>query len=287
MTQQTTEWFQELCPEAGSALRLQVTEPLHAEQSHYQKIEVYQTTHWGRLLVIDGLIMLTQRDNFLYHEMLAHPALFSHPAPRQVAIIGGGDCGTLLEVAKHPEVERIVQIDIDERVTRVAEQFFPELCAANQDPRVELLFLDGIRWMEQAPPASLDLIIVDSTDPIGPGEALFSPPFYAACRRALRNPGLLVQQSESPLLHLPILQRMQRQLREAGFAATRPLLFPQPSYTSGWWSATLAGNEGALELLREAAAEARPFTTHYYCPATHRAALALPPFLQQQLAVVE
>ena len=143
MTQQTTEWFQELCPEAGSALRLQVTEPLHAEQSHYQKIEVYQTTHWGRRLVIDGLIMLTQRDNFLYHEMLAHPALFSHPAPRQVAIIGGGDCGTLLEVAKHPEVERIVQIDIDERVTRVAEQFFPELCAANQDPRVELLFLDG------------------------------------------------------------------------------------------------------------------------------------------------
>ena len=271
-------WFTEPCDEAGSAFSLRIRRRLHQEQSPYQKIEVYDTTHFGNLMVIDGFIMLSSRDNFLYHEMMSHPALYSHEAPRRVAIIGGGDCGTLREVLRHPEVEQVTQIDIDERVTRVSEHFFPELCESNDDPRARLLFIDGIRWMQQAPAASLDLVIVDSTDPIGPGEVLFSEAFYRACHDALAEGGILVQQSESPLLHGDILQRMYHDMGAAGFDHRRSLFFPQPVYPSGWWSATLARKGRPIDGFREQDAAERPFQTRYYNPEIHRAAFAAPSF---------
>ena len=276
-------WFTEPCDESGSAFSLRVRRKLHEEQSPFQKIEVYETTHFGNLMVIDGFIMLSGRDNFLYHEMMSHPALYSHHAPRRVAIIGGGDCGTLREVLRHPEVERVTQIDIDERVTRVAETYFPELCQSNDDPRAELLFIDGIRWMEEAPAGSLDVIIVDSTDPIGPGEVLFSEAFYRACHAALDDGGILVQQSESPLLHGDILRRMYRDMGAAGFDHRRSLFFPQPVYPSGWWSTTLARKGRPLDGFREADAAARPFPTRYYTPEIHRAAFAAPAFFAPML----
>src|SRR5690606_11377001 len=155
----------------------------------------------GRLMVIDGSIMLTQRDNFLYHEMMSHPALFTHPDPKRVVIIGGGDCGTLREVLKHASVESVVQIDIDERVTRLSERFFPELCSSNGDPRADLRFEDGIEWIKRAADGSIDVLIIDSTDPVGPAVGLFAVDFYRECCRALAANGVMVQQSESPLLH--------------------------------------------------------------------------------------
>src|SRR5690606_27420445 len=144
--------------------------------------------------VIDGCVMLTSRDNFLYHEMMSHPALFTHSNPRRVVVIGGGDCGTLREVLRHKEVEQAVQVEIDERVTRLAEQYFPELCESNHDPRAQLVFGDGIQYMKDCAPDSVDVVIVDSTDPVGPAEGLFNEAFYASCLRALRQGGLLVQQ---------------------------------------------------------------------------------------------
>jgi len=165
------DWFTEICPESGSAFSLKLKEKLHEEQTPFQHIEIYETEHFGTLMVIDGFIMLSDYDNFFYHEMMSHPALFTHPGPEQVLIIGGGDCGTLREVLRHPEVKRVVQVEIDERVTRLAERYFPELCEANDDPRAELRFADGIQWVKEAPPGSIDLIIVDSTDPIGPADS--------------------------------------------------------------------------------------------------------------------
>jgi len=276
-------WFTERCHEGGSALSLRINERLHQEQTPYQKIEVYDTTDFGHLLVIDGYIMLSSRDNYLYHEMMVHPVLYTHPAPGRVAIIGGGDCGSLREVLRHPEVTEVTQIDIDERVTRVAETYFPELCESNQDPRAELLFIDGIRWMEQEIAGSLDVIIVDSTDPIGPGEALFSKPFYRACLNALGEDGLLIQQSESPLLHMDLLRRMYRDLKGTGFSDCKSLFFPQPVYPSGWWSATLAGKGGDIGGFREQDALQRPFATRYYNPEIHRSAFAAPAFFYPQI----
>lgn len=276
-------WFTEAAEDIGTAFSLRLGEKLHEEQSKYQRIEVYATRDFGNLMVIDGFIMLTTRDNFVYHEMMTHPALFAHGNAKDVVVIGGGDCGTLREVCKHPGIESVTQIEIDERVTRVAEKYFPELCSANNDPRANLAFEDGIAWMQAAPDESLDVIIVDSTDPIGPAEGLFNKAFYQQCRRALRPGGLFVQQSESPLAHTPLIVSMHRAMRESGFAATHLLSFPQPVYPTGWWSATLAQRDaGGLQH----PGEVSELGLDYYTPAIHRAAFAQPAFIEKRLAAL-
>ena len=262
------------------AFSLKIQGLLHSEHTAFQTIEIYQTESFGRLMVIDGYIMLSERDNFFYHEMLTHPVLFTHPDPRRVLIIGGGDCGTLRETLKHPGVETVRQVEIDERVTRLAEEFFPELCSANLDPRAHFHFGDGIRWVEEAGANSYDVMIIDSTDPIGPAKGLFSEDFYRSCRHALGQTGLMVQQSESPLLHLDLIHSMHQAMRNAGFSQRHTLYFPQCVYPSGWWTATMAGSLQTLENFRNAAAEARPFPTRYYNPPIHQAALATPEFLR-------
>lgn len=278
------EWYTEVQTEAGIAYSLRITRRLHEEQTPFQHIAVYETTRFGRLLVIDGCMMLTERDNFLYHEMLTHPALFTHPDPRDVLIIGGGDCGTLREVLRHASVRKADMVEIDARVTRVAEEYFPELCSANADPRAHIHFADGIRWTAEAAPQSYDLIIVDSTDPVGPAAGLFAAPFYGDCRKALRPDGIFVQQSESPLLHGDLICDVHQRLRGAGFGHTHTLSFPQPCYPSGWWSATLASAGTPLTQFRTEAVRTKPFATVYYNADVHRGALAVPEFLRRQLA---
>ncbi len=277
-------WFTEIHEDAGSAFSLRIRKKLADEQTPYQRIEVFETTDFGNFMVIDGCTMVSARENFIYHEMMTHPVLYTHAAPKNVVIIGGGDCGTLREALRHPEVESAVQVEIDERVTRLAEQYFPELCELNDDPRATLIFGDGIQWIKDAVPQSLDVVIIDSTDPVGPAEGLFSRPFYEDCLRALRPGGMIVQQSESPLLHLHILRDMHTAMRSAGYADVKTLQFPQMIYPSGWWSATLARKGGKIEGLREADVAAKPFKTKYYNVDIHRAAFVLPTFLQQALA---
>ena len=278
----TSQWFNEQHDYSGSSIGFRVTQRLHAEQTPFQHIEIWDSTDWGKLMVIDGCMMVTTRDNFFYHEMMSHPALFTHPRARRVVIIGGGDCGTLREVLKHDEVESAVQVEIDERVTRLAETYFPELCESNHDPRAQLLFIDGIKWMADCEPESLDIVIVDSTDPIGPAEGLFNEAFYRSCLKALRHGGILVQQSESPLAHLPLLKDIRKAMKGAGFQALRTLTFPQPCYPTGWWSATLARKGVDLEDFRERGAEMKQFPTQYYNAEIHKAALAMPEFLARE-----
>ncbi|MGH8110569.1 MAG: polyamine aminopropyltransferase [Rhodanobacteraceae bacterium] len=279
----STHWFNERHEASGSSVGYRVADKLADETTPFQHIEVYATTDWGNLMVIDGCTMLTTRDNFLYHEMMTHPVLYTHAAPRNVVIIGGGDCGTLREVLRHPEVASVAQIDIDERVTRLAEKYFPELCESNSDPRARLLFEDGIKYMADAAPGSLDVVIVDSTDPVGPAEGLFDAKFYASCFRALRLGGILVQQSESPLVLLDLIRSIRASMREVGFSASRTLPFPQPCYPTGWWSCTLARKGGDLDTFRERAAADKRFPTRYYNAAIHRAALAQPEFMREAL----
>jgi spermidine synthase len=276
-----SNWFTEAHEASGSSIGFRTEALLHSEQTPFQRIEIHQTTDWGNLMVIDGCVMLTGRDNFLYHEMMTHPALFTHARAKRVVIIGGGDCGTLREVLKHEEVEHVTQVDIDERVTRLAEEYFPELCESNGDSRAELLFADGIKYMADLEPESVDLVIVDSTDPVGPAEGLFNADFYASCYKALRNSGLLVQQSESPLAHMDLIKAMRGAMRTAGFNALKTLPFPQPCYPTGWWSCTMARKGGDLSGFRERGAATKAFTTRYYNADIHRAALALPQFMRE------
>jgi spermidine synthase len=276
-------WFTEKCDAGRLAFSLQYEEKLHDEQSEFQRIEVYATKGFGNLMVIDGYVMLTQRDNYIYHEMITHPALFTHPNPERVLIIGGGDCGTLREVLKHPGVKKAEQIEIDERVTRISEKYFPELCESNDDPRARLMFIDGIQWVREAEDKSYDVIIVDSTDPIGPAEGLFSKPFFAQCHRILDDNGLIIQQSESPLLHMELISGIYEAMRGGNFVDVMSFFFPQCSYPSGWWTTTMACKDNAITGFREEAAENKTFETRYYNAAMHRAASTAPNFFYQEL----
>ena len=281
MQDKSKKWFTEACTECGTALSFEINEKLHQEQTPFQKIEIYSTKSFGRLMAIDGCVMLTERDSFIYHEMLTHPALFSHPNPVSVVIAGGGDCGTLREVARHACVQEVVQVEIDERVTRLSEKFFPVLCEANHDPRVEFFFEDATRWIQKKEHESVDIIIVDSTDPIGPAEGLFSMAFYRDCLRALKPDGLLVQQSESPLVHFEsIIRPMHASMQDAGFVATDLIHFPQPCYPTGWWTATVASKNRPLAYVRQKSARHPGFKTRYYNHSVHLAGFSTPQFIQ-------
>ena len=280
-----SKWFFEHFDSAGTAFGLRLKRKVEEVTSPYQHIEMWETDTFGYLMTIDGCTMVTSRDNFLYHEMMSHPALFSHASPKNVVIIGGGDCGTLREVLKHPGVEKATQIDIDELVTRMSEKYFPELCESNGDPRAELLFIDGVKWIQECDSDSIDVMIVDSTDPVGPAEGLFKADFFRHCHRVLRDGGIIVQQSESPLLHADsIIRDLHVNMREAGFSHTQTLLFPQPVYPSGWWSCTMAGKQCDVGKFREGDASDKPFETLYYSVDIHRGALVMPPFMQKALA---
>lgn len=277
-------WYSEAFTSEGSAFSLKIKSKLETVKSPFQTIDMYETEHYGNLMVIDDCTMVSTRDNFLYHEMMSHVPLFSHPNPERVAIIGGGDCGTLREVLKHPGVKQIWQVDIDEMVTRMSEKYFPELCESNDDPRATLLFDDGIRFIAEAKPGSFDVIIIDSTDPVGPAEGLFAVDFYKNCEKALSADGLVVQQSESPLYHThSIIKKVHDDMKSAGFASCHTFPFPQPLYPSGWWSCTLAKKSGQATAFREADAANKTFKTQYYNVDMHKAGLAMPEFMKQAL----
>jgi spermidine synthase len=276
-------WFTEICKESGTAFSLKIKSCLHQEQTPYQHIAVYETEKFGNLLVIDGFTMLSSLENFFYHEMMSHTALFTHPQPKDVAIIGGGDCGVLQEVLKLDEVKTVQQMDIDERVTRLSEHYFPELCENNQDERAKIQFGDGITWMQKVAPASFDVIIVDSTDPVGPAEGLFNEAFYRSCLKALKDSGILIQQGESPIIHMPFIRSMHQAMQSAGFNQTQMIPFPQPIYPSGYWSATMATKHIDVKQFRYEDANNKPFATQYYQAATHQSALMLPAFIKNQL----
>jgi spermidine synthase len=284
MADSPQNWLHENFEHTGSAFGLRITRKLEEVQSPFQKIEMYESSDWGNVMLIDGAMMVTTRDNFFYHEMMAHAPLFTHGDPKDVVIIGGGDCGTLREVLKHAGVKRAVQCDIDEQVTRMSEKYFPELCESNADPRATVMFDDGIAYMANAAANSIDIIIVDSTDPVGPAEGLFNRAFYENCLKALRPDGLLVQQSESPLALMHLIVDMRKAMTDAGFRSFRTLPFPQPCYPTGYWSCTIASKDGRdLTQFREGDASSKSFATQYYNVGIHAGALMQPEFMRVAL----
>ncbi|GAA72087.1 polyamine aminopropyltransferase [Pseudoalteromonas sp. BSi20439] len=275
------KWFTEISDRDGSAFSLRINKKLDEKQSPFQKVEMFETTDFGNLMIIDGCTMVSSRENFFYHEMISHPALLAHPNPKNVVIIGGGDCGTLREVLKHPSVETVTQIDIDEVVTQMSLKYFPELCESNNDPRATVMFDDGIKYMREAAGESIDVVIVDGTDPVGPGEGLFNHAFYTSCLNALRPGGILVQQSESPLMHMPLLVEMREAMLSVGFNDLQTLPFPQPIYPSGLWSVTLARKSEAFDGFREDGAAIIAEHSEYYNGGIHHGALATPNYMKR------
>jgi spermidine synthase len=252
---------------------------LHEGRTRFQDVLVFENRFFGRVLVLDGVVQLTERDNHIYHEMIAHVPLLAHAAPRRVLIIGGGDGGTLKEVLKHP-VEEAVLVEIDGEVIDVSKRFFPGVSGgALDDARAKVMVADGVRYIGETE-ARFDVIIVDSTDPVGPGEQLFSARFYERCKRLLTPGGIIVAQSGAPFYQPAQLEVVCDRLA-ASFGAVAPYLAPVPTYAGGMLALVTAGDSGEalrppLETLRERFQRLR-LETRYYTPDVHRAAFALPP----------
>ncbi len=260
---------------------LRVRAKLLSRQTPYQLLEVFETAEFGKLMVLDGKVMLTERDELYYHEMLVHPALLTHPSPRRVLIIGGGDGGTAREVLRHPSVEEVIWGEIDEAVIEAAREYFPSVCAGVfDDSRVKLRVMPGEDLIASLA-NEVDVILVDSTDPIGPAVPLFESPFFAACRHALRQGGIYATQCGSPFYFQAEVQSVDRHLRTV-FTEVRRYLGMMPSYPSGVWSYVMAGDEPLSLTLEEAQRRfaERALKLSYYTPEIHLASAVIPPILQ-------
>jgi len=256
-------------------LGVRVVRELHAEQTQYQSLKVYETTELGRMLVLDEIIQLTTSDEFTYHEMVAHVPLTIHPDPRTALVIGGGDGGVVREALRHDSLERADLVDIDEAVVRIGKQFFPSVSAGYADPRSHVYIADGIVHVRDHP-GEYDVVMIDSTDPIGPAVGLFRADFYRSVYDCLREPGLFTQQIGSPFYNGEFIQQTVAAAREA-FPVVRVYTGVVPTYPGGLWC-YLLGMKGELGLVPNEA-RADKVTGRYYSAAVHRGAFCLPPFV--------
>lgn len=252
---------------------------LHQSHTGMQDVLVFGNRLFGRVLVLDGVVQLTQRDNHIYHEMIAHVPLMAHGSAKHVLIIGGGDGGTLKEVLKHPVAE-VALVEIDGDVIELAKRFFPEVSGgAFEDRRASIIVGDGVEFVATTE-RKFDVVIIDSTDPIGPGEQLFSATFYERCRNLLQPGGIISLQSGAPFYQPQQLDRVCARLGSS-FNAVRPFLAPVPTYAGGMLALLVAGESHKalrpqVKILRELYKELRSHT-FYYTPEVHRAAFTLPP----------
>lgn len=261
----------------GFGMTVQVEAELCRRQSKYQKIELYQTKKLGRLLLLDGIIQLTDFDEFAYHEMLANLPMFAHDNPRRALVIGGGDGGVLRELGRHPELETIDICEIDEEVINVAREFLPEISCGYDDPRVRVHIADGSEFVKDKP-ESYDVIIVDSTDPGGPGAPLFGEAFYRDMKRALRPGGVIATQAESPYLLPEIVARLnavsKRIFRSTGYASIMV-----PTYPTGMIGACVAGDREDVRIPARPVPPELARQLRYYNTELHRAAFTTPNFV--------
>ncbi len=273
----TDDWFHEaLCPSVRQSLR--IDKIVYECRSRYQDILIFENEYLGRVLALDGIVQATEADEFYYHEMLSHVPIVGHGAVKSVLIVGGGDGGMLEEVLKHP-VERAVLVDIDEDVVRLCREHLPSICGgAFEDPRTELVIGNGVDFV-RGTELRFDVIIVDSTDPVGPGQALFGEPFHASCRDVLDAGGLMVTQNGVPFFQGPELTQTHRHFRRL-FEHSGFFLAPVPTYAGGhmafgWASDVTALSALDVETLRSRL-DAHRFDSRYYNAEVHVAAFALP-----------
>lgn len=252
---------------------------LHTETTPYQELAVLETEEWGRMLVLDGMVMTTERDEFVYHEMITHMALFTHPNPKQVLVVGGGDGGTIREVLKHPGVEKAILVEIDERVIAASKEYLPQISCALDDPRVEVRIEDGYRFVLENKGA-FDVIVVDSTDPVGPAVKLFEKGFYQGLYECLKEDGIFTAQTENPWFNLDLLTRVYRDVSSV-FPITRLFTANIPTYPGGMWTFTMGSKKH--DPLEVDPASIPQIETRYYTPEIHRAAFVMPRFVKQLL----
>jgi spermidine synthase len=284
----TDSWINEtLYPDWGQ--RFRVVRELARVRSEFQDIAIFESATHGRVMVLDGVIQITEADEFVYQEMLAHVPLLAHGSAETVLIIGAGDGGVLRRVLQHPNVKRAVMVEIDGEVIRLAREFLPGIAAgAWADKRAEVIVGDGIDYVKRAADGSFDAIIVDSTDPIGVGEALFTDDFYRNCARILTGRGLVVNQCGVPFMQAAELHDTSARRRRF-FPHVTAYVAAVPTYVGGFMTLGWAAKDPSLaatpaETIRSRAAEAGILgTTQYWTPEIHAGAFNLPPYIARHL----
>lgn len=269
-----------------SGLTLGIHKKIYSKQSPYQRVEVFETDAWGNLLTIDGLVMLSEKDEFVYHEMLSHVPLFTHPNPERILIIGGGDGGTAREVMRHSRVKSVDLVEIDETVVEACKRHLPAV-GDFSNPKLSLRIEDGIQFIANSENETYDVVIVDGSDPVGPAEGLFDTSFVEQCARILKSDGVFASQSESPWVekYHPSMQYLVKGLRQY-FPIVNPYLCAIPLYPTGLWSMVVAskqydpkGNQISEEIEKEGDDFLKGCT--YYTEELHYSAFALPAFVRK------
>jgi len=272
-------WYSEL-HDGLSGLTIKVDRIVESTQSEFQRIDVLQTEDFGKMLVLYGSLMVCENDNNAYNEMIAHVPLFCHPSPAEVLIIGGGDCGALTEVMKHPEVKHCLMCELDKMVVETSKKHLPELCAGLDDPRAELVFQDGKKFIEETDRKS-DVIILDLSDPVGPAADLFQKAFHRKVFERLNDDGILVAQSESPFYNKRTVRSLYANLKGI-FPIVRMYTCFMPIYPSGYWSFAFCSKKyDPLTDFDEPRWHKLGLSTRYYNAETHRGSFCLPQFVAE------
>ena len=280
-------WFTEMhTPNVKMSIR--VDKQLYTEDSEFQRIDVFQSEEFGRFLTLDGIMMLTEKDEFIYHEMITHVAMASNPDVKKVLVIGAGDGGTIRELTRYKTIERIDMVEIDERVVAVCREYLRKTACRLDDSRVHIYYEDGLKYVRRKE-NEYDLIIVDSTDPFGPGEGLFTSEFYGNCFNALTKNGILVNQHESPYYSddARAMQRAHRRIKEF-FPICKVYQAHIPTYPSGHWLFGFASKKyHPINDFNPVKWSMLEINTRYYNTRLHAGAFALPNYVEELLRDVE
>lgn len=268
-------WFTEKqTKDFGITMRLKKT--YVSEQTDFQQLDMVETEEFGNMLLLDGMVMTTEKDEFVYHEMVAHVPLFTHPDPKKVLVVGGGDGGVIREILKHPKVEKATLVDIDGKVIEYSKEYLPSIAGKLDDPRVDVQVDDGFMHIAKSE-NEYDVIMVDSTEPVGPAVNLFTKGFYEGISKALKGDGIFVAQTDNPWFHQDLIRNAFRDVKET-FPITRLYIANIPTYPSGMWTFTLGSKKhDPLEVTEE---RFHSIETKYYTPELHHAAFVLPKFVK-------
>jgi len=279
-------WFTEFhTPDVCFSIK--ISRHLYSEKTDFQQIDVYDSPEFGRFFTLDDVVMLTEKDEFIYHEMIVHVPMAAAPDIKQVLVVGGGDGGTVRELARYPSIEKIDMVDIDRRVVEICKEFLPFTSCRLDDPRVSLFFEDGVDFVSRKE-NKYDLIIVDSTDPISVGEGLFTSAFYNSCYKALKKNGILVNQHESPYYEITskAMRRSHKRIKES-FPSESCFVYQAfiPTYQSGHWLFGFASKNSNTNPLvfDEKKWNTLGIETSYYNTELHKASFVLPNYVKKDL----
>ena len=269
-------------------LSIRVDRQLYSGKSEFQRIDVFDSPEFGRFLTLDGYMMLTEKDEFIYHEMITHVPMAVHPLVKKVLVIGAGDGGVIRELTRYPEIEHIDMVEIDPLVLEVCRKYLPKTACRLDDPRLSIHYEDGLKYV-RFKENEYDLIIVDSTDPFGPGEGLFTREFYGNCYKALKEDGIMVNQHESPFYaeDAEACKRAHKRIVES-FPISRVYQAHIPTYPSGHWLFGFASKKyHPLKNLDETRWNLRGLDYRYYTTTLHKGAFYLPAYVEEMLEDVE